>query len=584
MNMKKILKGLFVGGLILSLMKSNLVNANDILVDQVNDPSPRALSDSVFSESSRPLERAIIEKYDGSSSTYPKVDLDADGYISAAEASSWTGETIALNGMSLSGTIDGIEYFAASALKQLNLSENGFHGGIDSVMLIDNLTFIHLGNNQFSGTIPSTINNLSDLKVLILAQNEFAGSIPMELYSMGSLETLNLHSNQLSGEISSDVINLVNLKTFSVGRNNLSGSVPSELGQLVNLISIGIDHNEFTGELPDSIYDLPLLNILDASSNKELTGNVAEGFKDHPNISTVYVDGTNMIQAMPEAPSLTVPNFRYDDLAEDLFNDDGSLREDVGQAEIDKAQESADWWSEPTKSEWQANIDNAQVQLEERIELENQNKAREAVDALFGDETKTSIKDTTDQSAIDHAQVLIDKVTNETVKKALQEDLDLAKKLLDERNFVVLRNFDIFKGKGAVSAQIDAPVEKFTKLYVNGVELDASKYTVSSGSTVITLSEAYLKTLVNATYTVHAEYASGAKVALPLSVDVASDSSVKPNQQGPSEGKPSITGGTTRSGTGVRTGDTTNLALLYGMLGVSLLGAAFIIKRRKKQI
>jgi len=66
-----------------------------------------------------------------------------------------------------------------------------------------------------------------------------------------------------------------------------------------------------------------------------------------------------------------------------------------------------------------------------------------------------------------------------------------------------------------ITGTIDAPI----RLLINGVEVDSSSYTAAEGSTVITLKEAYLKTLKNGTYTVTAEFEGGyAETALKVAV------------------------------------------------------------------
>ncbi|SPP28234.1 immunoglobulin-like domain-containing protein [Brochothrix thermosphacta] len=61
-------------------------------------------------------------------------------------------------------------------------------------------------------------------------------------------------------------------------------------------------------------------------------------------------------------------------------------------------------------------------------------KARDAVDALFTDGTQTAIKDSTNQTAIDEAQKLVDKLPAGSDKTELQEEIKNAQDLLDKRN------------------------------------------------------------------------------------------------------------------------------------------------------
>jgi len=81
-------------------------------------------------------------------------------------------------------------------------------------------------------------------------------------------------------------------------------------------------------------------------------------------------------------------------------------------------------------------------------------------------------------------------------------------------------------GEGEASFRLDADPKTFVKLYVgdkkNGKEIDESNYTITAGSTIITLKEDYVKTLENGTYLYTAEF-EGGDAALKLIVDTESD-------------------------------------------------------------
>lgn len=85
--------------------------------------------------------------------------------------------------------------------------------------------------------------------------------------------------------------------------------------------------------------------------------------------------------------------------------------------------------------------------------------------------------------------------------------------------------FDTFSGSDSVTATVNAPYDKFVSLTVGGAALDQNCCIVTEGSTVITLQEAYLKTLANGTYVVSAEFTDGIATTT-LTVNVSEAKSV----------------------------------------------------------
>ena|GEM_PF-3913249 len=81
-------------------------------------------------------------------------------------------------------------------------------------------------------------------------------------------------------------------------------------------------------------------------------------------------------------------------------------------------------------------------------------------------------------------------------------------------------------GEGEASFRLDADPKTFVKLYEgdkkSGKEVNESNYTITAGSTIITLKEDYVKTLENGTYLYTAEFEDGDAV-LKLIVDTESD-------------------------------------------------------------
>ena len=99
------------------------------------------------------------------------------------------------------------------------------------------VTLLILGGNQLSGSIPSSLGGLTNLRRLSLDGNQLSGSIPSSLGGLAYLEWLSLDGNQLSGSIPFSLGGLTYLETLSLHGNRLSGSIPAALCSFVGFIN-----------------------------------------------------------------------------------------------------------------------------------------------------------------------------------------------------------------------------------------------------------------------------------------------------------------------------------------------------------
>lgn len=68
------------------------------------------------------------------------------------------------------------------------------------------------------------------------------------------------------------------------------------------------------------------------------------------------------------------------------------------------------------------------------------------------------------------------------------------------QSYAVLSHFGTWTGIGTRTARVDAEHTKFVKLMYGDTEIDASNYTITKGSTVITLNESHLKNYAKGTH------------------------------------------------------------------------------------
>ncbi|KAJ0102140.1 hypothetical protein Patl1_04098 [Pistacia atlantica] len=145
-------------------------------------------------------------------------------------------------------------------LQKLNL---GFNINLTGVFPKSNwsspLSFVNVSFTNFDGELS--------------AYNYFTGSIPSSLSNLQQLRHLTLRDNSLTGEIPDIFFNLTQLSLFEVSWNRLSGPIPTHASRLKNLVTLSLGSNLLNGTIPSGLYTLPLLNNIDLSCN-QLTGNI----------------------------------------------------------------------------------------------------------------------------------------------------------------------------------------------------------------------------------------------------------------------------------------------------------------------
>ncbi|CAK7342023.1 unnamed protein product [Dovyalis caffra] len=234
-------------------------------------------------------------------------------------------QNLKLSGNNLSGEIPS-SFKGGMSLQNLWLNDQnggGLSGTIDVVTTMDSVNVLWLHGNQFTGTIPESIGNLTVLQDLNLNGNQLVGFIPDSLAKM-PLEHLDLNNNQLMGPIpkfkatevsyssnafcqSTPVVpcapevmalleflgslkypsRLVSSWTannpcpwlgLACDRNgkvnsivlpnyNLSGTLSRSVAKLGSLLQIKLGSNNLSGPIPDNWTSLTSLKTLDLSAN-----------------------------------------------------------------------------------------------------------------------------------------------------------------------------------------------------------------------------------------------------------------------------------------------------------------------------
>ncbi|KAJ0736329.1 putative transferase, protein kinase RLK-Pelle-LRR-IX family [Helianthus annuus] len=140
------------------------------------------------------------------------------------------------------------------------------------------VTAINLVSKSLTGTLPSNLNSLSQLKTLSLQRNSLSGNLPT-LANLTFLTEVYLDANNFTSIPSNFFLGLTNLQTFSISDNlNLSPwSLPNDLSQSTNLQSFQASNANVNGFIPDIFDSFPSFQSLRLSHNN-LTGTLPATF------------------------------------------------------------------------------------------------------------------------------------------------------------------------------------------------------------------------------------------------------------------------------------------------------------------
>ncbi|XP_077249503.1 uncharacterized protein LOC143889196 [Tasmannia lanceolata] len=219
----------------------------------------------------------------------------------------------------------GIACNHVGSVTQINLTAVGLQGKLYNFKFssFPKLAHLDLSNNALSGTIPSTLGNLSNLVTLYLHSNKLSGTIPKEIANLKNMADLRISYNILTGSIPSTIGNLTNLVRFYLHHNKLSGTIPKEIGYLKNMADLEMSYNILTGSIPSTIGNLTNVthlylgkNSLSGSIPKEigylknmvdmemsyniLTGSIPSAIGNLTNLVTLYLNNNNLSGPIPE--------------------------------------------------------------------------------------------------------------------------------------------------------------------------------------------------------------------------------------------------------------------------------------------
>lgn len=184
-------------------------------------------------------------------------------------------------------------------LEELILTHTNLKGSIPTeINQLTELRVFKMDHNNFDGSIPP-LGNLASLEYLVCYSNFLTGSLPESIYQLTNLVALELGHNYLKGTIASEVENLHKLEAFTVGNNELTGFLPDVWNQAQNLVEFEVDNNHIRGSIPSSLAVLTNLQYLTLDDNG-LTGTIPSQFGNLESLVVLKTYHTQLAGSMPK--------------------------------------------------------------------------------------------------------------------------------------------------------------------------------------------------------------------------------------------------------------------------------------------
>ncbi|KAL6839024.1 hypothetical protein ACP4OV_031078 [Aristida adscensionis] len=196
-----------------------------------------------------------------------------------------------------------------SSLYLLSVSANKLHGRLpaDLGKSLPSIQVFRVDDNRFTGTIPSSISNLTMLKEFVLAANKFAGVVPSMFARLQNLEVFVLDANMFEANNDQDwgfiasLTNCSRLQALSIGWNRFEGKLPSLLVNLSTTLQwLRVTNNHITGAIPSEIGNLASLEVFDPGENS-LTGVIPESIGKLTQLQQLFLESNNLSGRIPSS-------------------------------------------------------------------------------------------------------------------------------------------------------------------------------------------------------------------------------------------------------------------------------------------
>ncbi|CAH8368315.1 unnamed protein product [Eruca vesicaria subsp. sativa] len=199
----------------------------------------------------------------------------------------------------------------------LDLSNNQFEGNLTRWSKWENVEYLDLSQNRFTGLFPDVSPQLLRANHLNLSYNKLTGSLPERIPTLyPKLRVLDISSNSLDGPLPSGLLSMPTLEDIHLQYNGMTGNIGPMPSSGSRIRVLDLSHNRFDGDLPGLLGSLTSLQVLNLAANN-LSGTLPDSMNEMVSLSSLDVSQNDFTGPLPSnlSASLVAFNVSYNDLS-----------------------------------------------------------------------------------------------------------------------------------------------------------------------------------------------------------------------------------------------------------------------------
>ncbi|KAF8388471.1 hypothetical protein HHK36_027143 [Tetracentron sinense] len=200
----------------------------------------------------------------------------------------------------------GVNCDSSGRVSSINLASKSLSGTLPTDLNhLTQLKTLSLQSNQISGALPS-LANLTNLQEVYLNNNNFTSIPPSFLSALTSLQTLSISENPnlAPWSIPEDLAQSGSLVTFYASKASIVGSIPDFFDSFPNLQSLRLSYNNLTGTLPSSIAGSEIQNLWLNNQDMGLSGSI-DVLQTMTQLSQVWLHANGFSGPIPDLSKCT---------------------------------------------------------------------------------------------------------------------------------------------------------------------------------------------------------------------------------------------------------------------------------------